>query len=376
MALSTPLVLMGAPVDCPDLLYATGFMAPDPVVYIQFGRQKYLIVSSLEYGRAVQTCQHRGIQVRTPTHLGLQGPNRGKYESWIASLLNQHEFTSFRVPEGFPYGLALKLQNRGFKPIVMEGAPFAKRRVKKDHEIKSIRQSQEAAVIAMRAAIAMLTEARVDEDQTLVYQREILTCEIVRRKISEVLLRHDCYCGETIVASGTQAADPHERGTGPIRAGEAVVIDIFPRHQQHGYWGDITRSFVKGKPSPQLKKMYETVLAAQKAAFAQIRPGASTRKVHQAAVNAIARRGFKTERDEKGGFSGFIHSTGHGVGLAIHEAPSLGNARLRLRAGDVVTVEPGLYYPAIGGIRIEDTIVVTDKGWQYLAPCEKNFTIA
>jgi Xaa-Pro aminopeptidase len=196
----------------------------------------------------------------------------------------------------------------------------------------------------------------------------------VKRLIERVLLDHGCSGKNTIVAGGEQGADPHEQGHGPLLARRPIVIDIFPQHTRSGYWGDLTRTVVRGAAGHELRRMYAAVRAAQAAALAKIRAGARCSAVHKAAAEELAGRGFETGA-RNGRPAGFIHSTGHGVGLAIHEAPSVSRFGGRLEAGNVITVEPGLYYPGLGGIRIEDTVEVTKTGWRYVVPCEKRFEI-
>jgi len=372
--LTRALVLAGAPAEHVDILYATGFMAPDPVVYVQVGAWRALMVPELEYGRACSTCVARNIQVFTPRQTGLAGSARRDPARWILALLAQGSVQQVRVPAMFPAGLLRRLEQAGIEVEVLAKEPFPRRRQKSAEELRQMREVQQAAVLAMRAAIGWLAESCVDREGLLRTGDVVLTSEMLQRRIAEILLRHDCYCGETIVACGAQGADPHARGNGPLQAEQPIVIDIFPRHQGHGYCGDITRTVLKGKASRALKHMYLTVKGAHTAALRKVRAGVSTRAVHGAAVDGIARRGYPTGRDEHG-FHGFIHGTGHGVGLAIHEAPSVSNQQTRLRAGDVITIEPGLYYPGLGGIRLEDTVVVTPQGWRYLVPCEKQFEI-
>ena len=347
-------------------------MAPDPVVYAEVGRRKAMVVSQLEWGRAVRTVSKRGITVLTPQLLGLRGASRGKLSEWVKAVLEHFGASALCVPAGFPHGIACELKRLRLKVELMTTPPFPNRRVKQQDEIRHIRQSQRAAVIAMRSACAHIRQSSIDSDGLLQVRGQQLTAEGVQRRIEGILLEHDCFCGETIVACGRQSADPHERGHGPLSAHVPIVIDIFPKHLKHGYWGDITRTVVRGNASPAARKMYAAVKAAQAASLKRVHPGASCIAVHRAAAEVFRKRGFETRRENDRAV-GFIHSTGHGVGLAIHEEPSLGGSRLRLRVGDVITIEPGLYYPEIGGIRIEDTIVVTDHGWRYLAPCEKLF---
>jgi Xaa-Pro aminopeptidase len=278
------------------------------------------------------------------------------------------------VPGTFPLGAAERLRRGGVKLRVGADPLFPRRAVKRADELGRIRQAQQAAVIAMREAIERIRRAEPGRDGVLELEGATLTSERLRRGIHQRLLDLDCQARDTIVAGGPASADPHETGSGPLRAGEPVVLDIFPQHLDHGYWGDLTRTVVRGRAAPRLRRMYAAVKAAQAAALAAVRPGVCCATVHRAASRELDRRGFGSHIED-GRAVGFIHSTGHGVGLAIHEPPAVSLNRTRLRSGHVITVEPGLYYPDIGGIRIEDTIVVQPGGWQYLVPCEKRFEL-
>jgi Xaa-Pro aminopeptidase len=270
--------------------------------------------------------------------------------------------------------VARALEQGGVKVDLAKGDLFPQRMVKGADEVRKITESQQAAVIATRAAVAMIARAEIDGRGYLRNRGTRLTSEDVKRAIAKVLLDHDCVCPDAIVAGGRQGADPHETGSGPLRAGEPIVLDIFPQHTGHGYWGDLTRTVVRGVPSNRVRKMYAAVRAAQSAALSLVRAGARYARVHGGAVEEFKRRGFGPRPAEEKR-EGFIHSTGHGLGLSIHEAPAVGKADGRLVAGNVITVEPGLYYSDLGGVRIEDTVLVTRTGWQYLVPCEKRFEV-
>ena len=367
-----PILIIGAPTETPDIEYATGFRASDPVVFLGVGRKRYLVVSALEYGRAKRVAP--GVEILTPMMLKLTRTQRRELGGWARGLLAHAGVRNVRVPASFPLGIAETLARRGIRVRVCRGAAYPERQVKTAPEIRCIREAQQAAVIAMRAAIGMLAKGRPDRDGLLRIGTQALTVESVRLLIRKVLLDRGCHGGDVIVAPGSQAADPHEAGHGPIRGGEPVVIDIFPQHLEHGYWGDLTRTVTRGNAGPALRKMYLAVRAAQAAALSHIRPGVQCATVHRAAVAELERRGFQTDIID-GIPRGFTHSTGHGLGLTIHEAPAVADNRTRFRSGNVITVEPGLYYPDLGGVRIEDTVVVTRQGWRYLAPCEKRFEI-
>jgi Xaa-Pro aminopeptidase len=367
-------VVVGDAAACPDLVYATGFSAPDAAVFVDAGAIRILVISTLEEGRARRIAGARGIRVHSPADLGLRGAARRRLGRWAVAALREAGCKRARVGGGFPLETARELERAGIRVRIAAGPLYPERAVKTAEEQAHIRETQRAAVLAMRAAIAGIARARIHAGGVLYDAQGVLTSERVRRSIAGVLMEQGCEGRDTIVAGGSQAADPHEKGHGPLRAGEAIVIDIFPRHLDTGYWGDLTRTVVKGPASHDLKRRYRAVRAAQQAALAALRPRVGVATVHAAAADILARRGYRTFRGEHGP-EGFIHRAGHGVGLAIHEAPSLGPGPGRLRRGHVVTVEPGLYAPGRSGIRIEDTVVVTADGWRYLAPCEKRFEV-
>jgi Xaa-Pro aminopeptidase len=198
-----------------------------------------------------------------------------------------------------------------------------------------------------------------------------LTSERLRAEIEVALTREGMDTSASpIVAGGPGAADPHWLGSGPLRPGEAIVLDVFPRSKANRYWADMTRTVAKGDPGELVRRMYAAVLRAQEAALAEIRAGANGRDVHAAVQAVFAEEGFAGEDGPR-----YIHGTGHGVGLEIHEGPALTSMDVELREGDVVTVEPGLYDPAVGAVRIEDLVVVTQDGCRNLTRFPKQLEI-
>jgi Xaa-Pro aminopeptidase len=225
----------------------------------------------------------------------------------------------------------------------------------------------------MEVAIGALRAAEV-RDGLLVLEGEILTSERVKRMIAGYLLERDYVAGRTIVAGGEQACDPHEEGHGPLKAGEAIIIDIFPRSVATRYHGDLTRTVLKGQASDALRKQFAAVRAAQEEALGCIRAGVEGPTVHARVCSLFEAQGFRTE--EVGGrMQGFFHGTGHGLGLEIHEPPRVSKVPASLQAGNVVTVEPGLYYPRAGGVRIEDVVLVTEDGCSNLVKYPKFFEV-
>ena len=363
--LTTPILLVGTALENADLRYASGFGAVDPVVHLRDGKEDFLIVPAMELDRARREAK-RGVHVFTPADLHLKKKERRRLSSWMCALLREKRIRHVAVAPSFPVGIAERLRRAGIRLIIAKSAVFPEREIKSADEVACIRQAQTAAAAAMQFAIQKIAKARIDRSGFLMERGRRLTAEDVRRSIDLKLTELDCIARDTIVASGPASADPHARGEGPIRAGEPIVIDIFPQHKIHGYWGDITRTVVKGKASEELRRMYTAVRMAQTSAVQAVRAGAELGKIHEAVHRLFVARGFRTEVNN-GHPEGFTHSTGHGVGLDIHETPSLSSGPGRLKSGNVVTVEPGLYYRKVGGVRIEDTVLVTKAGAKFLA---------
>lgn len=365
--------MLNSSFEAADVQYATGFTAVDPFIFLQLPRKKCLVVSRLELGRARR--QARDAEVFTPEDLPLSENNRRRLAYWALGLLKLNNVRHVVVGHGFPLGITTRLRRAGIRVELSSDRVYPEREVKSAQELACLRQAQRAAAQAMHAAIQCIRAADVSPRGELLRAGRKLTADDIREVIDHVLLAHDCIAHETNVACGQQSADPHERGFGVIRAGEPIVMDIFPRHRRHGYWGDITRTIVKGRAPARLARMYRVVRAAQQQALKQLKAGVSAARIHMDIERLFERSGFKTGI-VNGEAEGFIHSTGHGVGLEIHESPTISPAGPKLKCGQVVTIEPGLYYKEIGGVRIEDTVVVTKTGFRYLATCEKPFEVA
>jgi Xaa-Pro aminopeptidase len=190
---------------------------------------------------------------------------------------------------------------------------------------------------------------------------ERLTSERLRTVIEQAVLAAGGIPAHTIVAGGVQGCDPHEQGHGPLRANQAIILDIFPRSARTGYFGDITRTVVRGRAGAELRRQWHVVKEGQEVAFRMLRAGAEGSVVHGAILELFEAEGFKTGFNGKR-MQGFFHGTGHGLGLEIHEPPRVSPLPQRLEQGNVVTVEPGLYYPRTGGVRLEDVVVIGARG--------------
>jgi Xaa-Pro aminopeptidase len=371
--LTAGILLIGEPSTDANLFYACRFSASDPVVFFGEPGRGWLVTPAMEHSRASRDTSDE-IEVMTPEQLKLPLKSRRDVGAWAVELIKMLKLRSVAIPPLFPFDFARRLEKAGIRVSVVKGQVFPQRVIKTRDEIMKLRESQKAAAAAMSAAIDAIAAAEVKGDTLRDRKGTLLTSEAVREAIDLELLRHDCLAPETIVSCGPDSADPHERGEGPLRPHQPIVIDIFPRHRAHGYWGDLTRTVVKGEPPARLRKMHAAVNGAQSLALRMLRAGVNSGDIHAAIVDFFNQRGFRTG-NESGYLEGFIHSTGHGVGLNIHEAPSLRPLGDRMEAGHVVTIEPGLYYRDIGGVRIEDTVAVTKDGYEYLAKARKAFRI-
>jgi Xaa-Pro aminopeptidase len=365
--------LIEADGDEADQRYLSGFTAPDPFVTLYTGRTR-LLVSALEYGRAKRTARADAVERHADydhrANVEQYGPTEGKHRT-IAAFLDAHGVESVAAPAGFPLGTADGIRERGVDVEVdTEGVVESIRARKTDEEIEHVRSAQRANEAAMARA-EELFEAATIVDGTAHHDGEVLTAERVKRAIEIELLEHDCALDGTIVACGSDAADPHDRGSGPIEADESIIVDIFPRSKETGYHGDLTRTFCVGEPSETIAAWHELTLEAQEAALEAIEAGVSGSEVHDAVCDVYEDAGLPTLRADETAETGFIHTTGHGVGLEVHEPPRLSEQEVELEAGNVVTVEPGLYDPAVGGVRIEDLVVVTEDGHENLTTYPK-----
>jgi Xaa-Pro aminopeptidase len=358
-----------------DQYYLSGFDAPDPFVTLYDGAVRLLFARSLEYGRAVREARAASVERGSAYDYEAHAEEYGHAGAWsrtLAAFLDAHGVDSVATPPRFPLQTADGLREQGIAVSADdEGVVTEIRAQKTAAEIESIREAQRANEAAMARAADLLGGASVVDGQ-LRHEGEVLTSERVRRAIEMELLRNDCALDETIVACGSDAADPHERGSGPLFAGEPIIVDIFPQHKETHYHADMTRTFCRGQPDEQVREFYDLTREAKAAALAAVEPGATGEEVHAAACEVYEDAGVPTLRSDSTTEMGFIHSTGHGVGLDVHEQPGVGPGGDELRPGHVITIEPGLYDPAVGGVRIEDLVVVTEDGHENLTSYEES----
>lgn len=356
-----------------NMLWATRFFAPDPFIFIQKRGKRYLVMSDLEIDRArseaavdkvlpyseyVKRKQEKGIHFPSPADV-------------LSEVFKDLKIRRVEVPGTFPAGLADRLRSMKIKVQPAPDPFWPDREVKTAEEVRSITNSLRAAEVGIEAGIDAVRRTEIGADSYLYLDGTRLTSEILRRIIDTTIMAQGYVPSHSIVASANQCVDPHNQGSGPIRANTSIIMDIFPRSQKTGYFGDITRTVVRGRASERLKHAYRCVEEGQRIGFRRIRNGANAYDIHQEILGYFADQGFPTG-PSGGRMQGFFHGTGHGLGLDIHEAPGIGiRSKNKLRTGHVVTVEPGLYYEGVGGVRLEDVVLVTETGCRNLVRIPK-----
>lgn len=338
-----------------DMRYITRFVTSDPFVCFKNGKEnETIIVSQME---AVRAARESPATVMTRAQAGL--PEILKTETdplkATALMIAGQAGKTVLVPPHFPVALAQALEEH-CTVVVDSGTVFAMRAKKTGSEIRTMKRVQEITQTAMGHAITLIRNSKVKKG-ILYHDKKLLTSEQVRYAMHCVLLEHGCSAVDTIVSCGKDTAIPHMTGTGPLHADEPIIIDLFPVEDESGYYADMTRTVVKGEPSDEIREMYKTLRDAKRLAISRTRAGVSGADLYQGVVDYFRDHGYHSDT------RGFVHNLGHGVGLQVHEMPTVGPAGKALETGNVITIEPGLYYPEIGGVRLEDIGAVTKSGF-------------
>lgn len=352
-----------------DQLYFSRVSVHDAFISFGVGEKRYSVQNALEFGRVKKA---RSFDEVLPLEDWMararkrhSGSTVGPAEV-IAELVKSYRLRGFRISDDFPTSLYLKLQKLGVTLELADGPLFPERLVKSTKEAAAIREGNRLSSVGFSVAEKILRESRIRGNE-LIYEKKPLTSERVQFAIESAILAEGGRSDDTIVAGGDQACDPHERGHGPLHPRELIIIDIFPRVVKTGYFGDMTRTFLRGRANEAQRQLYQAVHNAQRAAIKAVKAEVECSHVHQQVLDVFDLGGYETTRS-KNGSTGFFHGTGHGLGLDIHEAPRLsGLVSTPLAKGAVVTVEPGLYYPGLGGCRIEDVVQVTARGSKLLS---------
>ena len=368
----TDILIYGDTVRSPELRHEIPITIPDPFLYVERDGARHVYVSSLELARVREL---DGLQAHPYEEVGwdeliASGMHREDiYKKLVLNACRALGVTSATVPRFFPVELADQLRGEGIE-LTPAREPFAKRRrVKSQTELDGIRRAQRACEAALDAARELLRAAE-QKESGLEVDGKPLTSEWLKRRIGEVFTAHDMIADEFIVSHGAQSAIGHEMGSGQIQANEPIVIDLWPRDRETSCYADMTRTYVVGDAPAPLVEFHRLVLQALEDAIAGIKPGVPGRDLFLGTCEFFQHHGYRTALSKEPGEvleDGFKHGLGHGVGLEVHEEPGMGMAsRDPLEAGDVVTVEPGLYNPGFGGCRLEDLVLVTADGAENL----------
>jgi Xaa-Pro aminopeptidase len=369
----TRLIVAASETD-PDMLYATKFWAPDPFIFLERNGKRTLVLSDLEIDRGRKQAEADEFVSFNQFEREVQGRSKKAppYERVLAHFLRKRGVRSAIVPANFSLGYAQDLAANKIRVQATNRLFWPEREAKSENEVKMIGRALRITEKGLKRAIEVLKASKPGPGKRLRWSGKTLTSEMLRAEIDSTILRAGGIPTGTIVAGGDQACDPHERGFGPLYAHSLIILDVFPRDAKTGYFGDMTRTVLRGRANEAQRKLWEAVKAGQALALKEIKAGVDGMTIHKAIEELFAKRGFPTEV-RNGKNVGFFHGTGHGLGLEIHEYPRLQKVTLKDR--QVLTVEPGLYYPGLGGARQEDVVVVTKIGCKILSRFPKQLAI-
>jgi Xaa-Pro aminopeptidase len=366
----TALLIVGDTFRTPELRHEVPLGIPDAFLFVETNGTRRVVVTSLELER---TNGLDGLEAHAYEEFGYDELiARGLAIDAIRGEVYVNACAAFGVetavvPSGFPLATAERLRQAGIDVTPNQSVFDERRRVKNRSELAGIRRAQRAAEAGMQAAVDLLRQAT--GNGTLTVEGEPLTVELVKQRVEAAFLQHGASADEFIVARGAQAAVGHDMGSGPIGRGESIVVDLWPRDRDSACFADMTRTFVVGEAPAELREYHRLTKEALELAKAMIRPGVAGVAVYGAVCDHFEAAGFPTGRSKAAGTvlqDGFFHGLGHGVGLEVHERPWMGRYADDLVAGDVVTIEPGLYRKGFGGVRLEDLLLVTEDGCENL----------
>jgi len=363
------LLLVSASEGDANMLYAAGFFVPDPFIFFQHKQKKYVVMSDLEIDRAKKQARADHVLSLSLYQRKLRKMGRTPALIDILDLLfRERSIRRLVVPANFSAMYADQLRAKGYSVQIKRDPFFAERETKTAVEVKHIAESLRVARLGLEAGLRTLKRTKIMRDGYLYLNGARLTSETLKTIVNTTIVAQGWLPSHTIISSGNQCVDPHHEGSGLVKAHTSIIFDIFPRSQKSGYFGELSRTVVRGRASDKLKEIYATVQAGQQIGFDMIRDGVNGKEVHQKILDLFSARGFPTGR-LNGRMQGFFHGTGHGLGLDIHEPPRIAPVEATLKTGHVVTVEPGLYYLGVGGVRLEDVVVVTANGNRNITDC-------
>lgn len=357
-------LLAGYPDRYPNVLNRCGFVCGDLVVWIDDGQgETHAIVRNIELPRA--RAVNRASAVHCPEDLvaadQLSSDRDTTFAQATAALLKRKKISAVRADAMLPLLFSDVLHRSGIEVQFDAALGRRQRRSKRPDEIEHLRQAQTITESAITHVYEIIHRAAI-VDGILHDNGKPLTSKRIRASVTGFLLKHEYSCpGDLIIAAGPQGSDCHHHGAGVLRASEPIIVDIFPMNTTTRYWGDCTRTFVRGTPDPKLARMHALVVKAKAAAITAARAGSPGSLVHQAVLDVFKPAGIHIgipAEDAPVDLIFYPHGTGHGIGLECHEAPILDERCPDLVEGDALTIEPGLYCKSIGGVRVEDMVIV------------------
>ena len=368
--MSVATLLAGVPSSNKAVFHRVRFGPHDPVAWARFDDGPTLmLVRDVELPRARASGRADEVfcyEDFAPIE-GLSGDRAIRAAQAVAEMLVRRGVTRVVADRSLALIYADELRRRGVEVECDRELGVIERRRKDADEVAALRAVQRITEDAIRDACEHIARADANDAGELIDGGEAITSESVKRRLDLFLIERGCVSDGHIVAGGPAGADCHFSGTGPLRSGEPVIIDVFPRHLASGYHGDCTRTVVHGTPSPKLPDMHAAVVAAKAAALDATRAGATGQSVHRAAAAVLVERGYRVGFDSTGHPAGFMpHGVGHGIGLDLKEPPLLDEGGPELLEGDAITVEPALYADDTGGVRVEDMVIVTADGFENL----------
>ena len=365
-------LIYGDTMRSPELRHEVPVPIPDGFLYAEKDGRRVVVLHSLEIPRVREDAPD--LEILPLEQLGMDELFAQGLKGWEDELelavraCRELGIEHAVVPPSFPLGHADHLRAVGIEVTVERDQFENRRRSKNETEIAGIRRAQRACEAALDASRELLRKAQPN-GAGLEVDGEPLTCERIKRVIEDVFADHGVEGSDMIVAHGAQTAVGHNMGSGQIAANEPIVFDLFPRDKATGCYSDMTRTYVVGEPSDEVKEWHALVKRALETSTAGVKPGVNGRALFEQVCDQFQEAGFKTQLNKDPGEvleDGFFHSLGHGVGLEVHELPSLGRSGHELVPGDVVTIEPGLYRSGYGGLRLEDIVLVTKDGYEVL----------
>ena len=365
-------LIVGDTERVPELRHEVPLTIPDPFFYVERDGRRIVVIHSMEIPRIEEAGV--GLEVHPIEEFGSDELLRAGLDTY--AYRNELTVRVARglgleralVPRQFPLAVADELRTIGVELTVDQDHFDDRRRAKSESELAGIRRAQRATEAAMGEAFELLRRAE-PRNGGLAVDGEPLTCELVKERIQAAFLRNGAFSADPIVSHGPQTAVGHDMGTGPIAADDVVLLDLFPQDLASACYADMTRTFAVGRVSDEVREWHRLCKEALDRAVAGVRPGVGGGDLHREASALFAEHGHPTQLTKEEGTvleDGFYHGLGHGVGLAVHEAPSLGLIGQELVVGDVVTIEPGLYRQGVAGVRIEDLVLVTEDGCEVL----------